>query len=318
MTNLQVDNLLVAKADKEVKMKIFKCTAFMALAVTLFCNTPKKDAPSAAFISVKFIKGDVKVFNGQGISKANLGQKLFTTDRIFTAEKSSAELVVQDKGVIKLGEKSSLQISILVNEEGSLNANLKMNSGSVLTAVQKLKSNDKVNMQTPTAVAGVRGTAFVTEVGSSSAAIFPYGLRDVMIEKPDTSVSVLTGKVAVKDKYGSEVVLGELNKVVAGHETRLSKNSILPLEETALNDMKKLLVVEGKDAFSTAFMVRELKTAMAKEAGSEQKIEENQALKSRKEVRIKREASGLEENLKEDDLKLKSNKTWYKQYYQYY
>lgn len=106
---------------------------------------------------ILFAKGTVLLNNK---TRLKMGDKIGDSDLVSTKAKSSCEIQViksQSPIVIRMKEDSEFSLSKDLNTS-TLNSIVR--SGKVLFNVEKLKSGDKMNVITPTSVAGVRGTRF--------------------------------------------------------------------------------------------------------------------------------------------------------------
>jgi hypothetical protein len=124
-------------------------------------------------------------------------------DHIKTGAKGFAEILVDDGSQIRLEEKSEITLSELSAESQtkSITASVYLWFGRMLSNISRFAhSQSRFEVQTPTVVAGVRGTDFAVEV----------------VDTKQTDVGVFDGEVAVagldrqkKPMRESEVVLGK-------------------------------------------------------------------------------------------------------------
>jgi len=153
-------------------------------------------------------------------------------DKIKTGKDGLAEILMDDGSMAKLEEESELTIRELSAsyEKKSISASLFLFFGRMLSNVAKFTSrSSRFDVETPTLVAGVRGTEFIVETTDSE----------------QTDVGVFDGKVAVAglDKEGKRIKESEvlLNR---GFETRVQKGKrpLVPfgLRKEMLAQRKKL------------------------------------------------------------------------------
>jgi FecR-like protein len=153
----------------------------------------------------------------------NAGFQLKENDKVITSPGSKASIEFIGRGTTQLGGGGSLVITTL---DDNNNINIKLNKGKMLCALRKLKRTESFNIKTPTAVAGVRGTSFVI---SSSA--------------KNTKISVLTGKMSVKNDKSKKAVIIDEKK-----ETQITAEAIAApviIRGVSLNDVKSLLDMDG-------------------------------------------------------------------------
>lgn len=110
-------------------------------------------------------------------------------DSIKTGATGKAKIVLSDGSVLTIGPLSMFYIKNVSEdrETGDRSANFELEEGAVRAKVAKLQGGSTFTIETPTAVAGVRGTDFVVEM------------------KPDTQesiVTVLEGQVEVGSRIG--------------------------------------------------------------------------------------------------------------------
>ena len=147
---------------------------------------------------INFMKGQVEVQKAQGITwaKAAVKMKLGSGDKISTEDGAEAEIVLEDGSVLKMKDKSLLLIQRMEKQRKpsvSVVNSFKVRTGKVLGCVRKMSSLDsKFLVETPTAVAGIRGTVF-----------------GIYVEGDSTELDVLKGEVGIRGEAGEEVMVGE-------------------------------------------------------------------------------------------------------------
>lgn len=189
---------------------------------------------------IVFLKGQVEVQRpGQASQPAALSLELSTGDRIISEAGSEIEIRLADGSMLKLKDKGLLEITDLKSQRQPQAAvvSLKLSWGKLLGCIKKLSSREsKFEVNTPTAVAGIRGTVFA-----------------VFAEGDSTELDVLSGRVAVRGDRGEEKMVGDKQyTVVAKGDTARS-----PLPMTA-----------AKIAFMTAWAGAALKLGSMGAAGA--------------------------------------------------
>ena len=93
---------------------------------------------------------------------------LFVNDRVVTGDRSIARMLLGGKAVVTVRERSSLTITEVPGK-----ATIALDSGKIAVAVarEKVRTGEEIEVRTPNAVAGVRGTVFVAEVSQATAAL---------------------------------------------------------------------------------------------------------------------------------------------------
>ena len=119
---------------------------------------------------VTTLKGQVTVSRSANTTALPLKFKdsIFERDRINTAEKSSVRVLMGGKAIVTVRE-----LSVLTITEDLGKTTINLDSGKIAVAVAKKRMNpgDRLEVQTPNAVAAVRGTVFVVEVKRQGAQV---------------------------------------------------------------------------------------------------------------------------------------------------
>lgn len=150
---------------------------------------------------------------------------------IRTYVESSAELKFENGTVLKIGENSVVGLSKILQDKanGISKSDVKVATGQVWGNVKKLvNKNSSFNFETPTAVAAIRGTILGIDVSNGK-----------------TTVDVVEGKVAVRNKGSNKTVMVETGRravVKKGEdniETMNTEASDPFVQDTALVDTVK-------------------------------------------------------------------------------
>ena len=112
------------------------------------------------------VKGDIKVDKGGKQTPAKVGMKVMPADTVIAGKDSRAKIVMKDKNVLNISPDSKITIEKYVSNEatGEKNVTLNVLYGKVRSTVNQKYDGDKnkFHVKTPSAVAGVRGTDFIT------------------------------------------------------------------------------------------------------------------------------------------------------------
>lgn len=117
------------------------------------------------------VKGDVKVSGSSGAAVvAKVGTKVNQGDQITTGLDSRAKIVMSDRNIINVSPNTKVVIEEYTNDSKSKNVKLGLLEGKIRTNVEQKYDNDKnkFEIRTPTAVAGVRGTQFITSYSEAT------------------------------------------------------------------------------------------------------------------------------------------------------
>jgi len=151
---------------------------------------------------ISFLKGRAEVQRSGSViwTPAVLKMILNAGDRVSTEDGAELEIRLDDGSVLKMKDKSLLVIERMEKQKKPLTTitRLQAMSGKILGCIRKLSSKEsKFEINTPTAVAGIRGTVFA-----------------VFVEGDSTAVDVVQGQVAVAGQVGREVLVSEKQSTV--------------------------------------------------------------------------------------------------------
>ena len=167
-------------------------------------------------------KGKVTLHRASKSIKFKVGDSIQNKDEIRTkAESFAAYKYIDDSCTIKVFSNSYVLIN--TSQSGNtLNKNLKVNSGNVYTQV-KPNSKGSVKITTPTTVASVKGTEFLTRVND------------------DGEVSYIVAKGTVNVVISDT---GESSDVNAGQTASVGSDLVLNVRETSQEDIESLEAAE--------------------------------------------------------------------------
>ncbi len=142
----------------------------LIFALCLFCHSAQANTVHGV---LRVVKGDVRVI--QGIDgkeiKAKIGQKVLPHDMVVAGKDSRAKIVMIDNNEINVAPETKVQIEKyeLKPQEEKKNVLIKLLYGKVRAKVnQKYDGENSFQVKTPSAVAGVRGTDFLTGYSPST------------------------------------------------------------------------------------------------------------------------------------------------------
>jgi hypothetical protein len=128
---------------------------------------------SAVIGEFAVVTGDVTVQRAGKVIKPQVKDKVETLDLVQTGKNSNARVVLSDDSAMALGPNSRLEMKQFTVQDGKTTGLFSVLAGLIQTNVVKaLGPGSKFEIQTPTAIAGVRGTAWLTlvELAFQSAA----------------------------------------------------------------------------------------------------------------------------------------------------
>ncbi len=143
-------------------MAILRCFSILMF---LFAFSPQANASSVHGV-FKVVKGKVLVKNKSGKqSVARIGMRVYPQDSIKTGKDSRAKIVMTDNNVINVSPETEVKLSKYEFDEKADKKDVLIDViyGKIRNKVsQKYEGKNKFQVKTPSAVAGVRGTDFLT------------------------------------------------------------------------------------------------------------------------------------------------------------
>lgn len=142
-------------------MKLSAPVKILLFFVSLFFCLTSYAADSGLFMVVK---GDIKVQKSDSqMQVAKVGLKVAVGDTIISAADSRAKIVMLDHNVINISPSTKMKIEKYTTGADK-NVELSLIEGKVRSNVEQEYDGEKTKylIKTPTAVAGVRGTQFIT------------------------------------------------------------------------------------------------------------------------------------------------------------
>lgn len=161
-----------------------------------------KQQPAPAIVIA--VSGEAGVVRANGDSETLItGSKLYSGDRVVTADGQSLRIQFADKSELQVQANTVIVLDKLSHHKdtGMVDTRIRLNSGSVKTWVEKLKPESNYEIKTPAAVTAVRGTAFrLSSTSQFSRTEVTEGTVGVSAGDIEKSVKSGYGIVAEKDK----------------------------------------------------------------------------------------------------------------------
>lgn len=178
--------------------------------------------------TVLIVRGEAELRHNEKVNKINIGTVISEGDQVETKDKAYIKIVMKDRNVLVVIAKTKIVIKKYSDIVDNKQVEMIVEFGSVRHALQQkyINKNEKYEVRTPTTVAGVRGTDFITEYNN------------------DTGESVLC---ALEGKVSLDVLkngIPEQNPVilVAGHFVKFKKTDTRPqVVETKKPWLEKVL-----------------------------------------------------------------------------
>ncbi|KYK20506.1 hypothetical protein AYK24_10125 [Thermoplasmatales archaeon SG8-52-4] len=155
--------------------------------------------------------GIVKVKHGGSWTIAENGMDLYESDSIRTEDNSSASIILFKSSVIRLDKNSEVTIKELIRDEETT-VTIQQDSGRTWNAVTKISGIDNYEVQTPTTIASVRGTAFVVIVQENGSSY--YGVSHGVLNVSGVSKGVIKGSIDVSGNESVFVFIDLINETL--------------------------------------------------------------------------------------------------------
>lgn len=213
-------------------MKKLAFLSAVALSVALtYCGSKSDQSAGPGVIRTLLSNssGDVRIERGSEALTAAPGLPLQASDVLVTGVDSTAELAIEGYGLVKVGAETRIQIQKISQDASSSSAEIKLERGNVASFVNRRSANQEYAVVTPTAIAGVRGTAFLVSVSKNADA-------------HRVQVSVLDGQVAVNLPGQEAVVLEKNSQIAIDGFQAITRSMVRPLSRESLEEIKKLAV----------------------------------------------------------------------------
>lgn len=204
--------------------------------VLAFSCAPKK---LVEFGFISFYYGDVIVELDGKKTKPKLKMILHSGDEIETGKNARVDIQLPNFGIIRVNQNSELELEkVITDVNQAITAGL--DKGQILCKLKKVKKGDEFKVETPTAVAGIRGTTFLVESDEenkkSEIAVTEGSVEVVNKKDPEKKKTVKqneTAEVSTKDK---------VMKVVKGIDTKKLKELKVLKNVKTFKDIKSVKV----------------------------------------------------------------------------
>lgn len=156
---------------------------------------------SAANGTFIIVKNEVSIQKKSGATEvAKVGSTISVGDTVVSGADSRAKIAMQDRNIITILPNTRLVIEEYKSSDKDRNVKLSLLEGKVRNDVKEKYDNEKNKFQirTPTAVAGVRGTKFITTFATSTQTTEVITLKgEVVVTKYDLNKTTDLGTVTV-------------------------------------------------------------------------------------------------------------------------
>ncbi|OGL03384.1 MAG: hypothetical protein A3E31_03085 [Candidatus Rokubacteria bacterium RIFCSPHIGHO2_12_FULL_73_22] len=219
------------------------------LALALACPPPAPAQLTKAGV-VTTLQGTATVVRATTKESLPLRFKdaVFVHDRITTGDASVARILLGGKAIVTVRERSVLT---LTEAPGASTLNVSIGRVALAVVKERMKPGESIDIRTPNAVAGIRGTVVITEVDQTTAQAGP--IRGAAFT---TTFTVLQGVVRVtqydpgqRRTFGAVITLGPAQRTLITGATAPRPAQTLPPDVLrGLSDDYRLRVKEAPTA----------------------------------------------------------------------
>ncbi|PKL17331.1 MAG: hypothetical protein CVV49_11645 [Spirochaetae bacterium HGW-Spirochaetae-5] len=213
-------------------------------------------------VFIAFYQGSVTIQkNGSLPVQVQVKDQINNDDIIRTGEKSCLVVQSTDGIIIRFEQNTEAQILSLKNKTKKI---INLSNGKILSSVSKLKKGEEFSIMTPSTVASVRGTEFLTAFNGR-----------------DSIVAVGNGKVSVKRLTGSKdekSVETGFTAIAPGKNSNLNLRKISIVETLELSKFKKTPMVERIEKKTPEELKEIFKETMQCDEQINEEIKENLGL----------------------------------------
>lgn len=143
-------------------------TFVFALAMASTSHDAQASADKLAIGMIKSVTGDAFIIRGDNNIAAKIGTELYQSDMIKTGDNGSVGISFKDNSIMSAGPSSILSLEQFAFDsasmEGHFLADVKAGTLSVVSGDMVKHRPGSMEIKTPTAILGVRGTEFVVKV----------------------------------------------------------------------------------------------------------------------------------------------------------
>ncbi len=205
-----------------MKKSLIFLIIIIIIAVATYVLFLKPDKPIAilnveqGFVQVKTNNDWVQAQNGMEIKKNTL---------IKTSVNSKASVIFFNNNIIRLDENTEISVNEMISKSTSDKISIYQNSGQTWTKIIKLSGVETdYEIQTPTTIASVRGTAFTTQTlqDGSSKLLVSKGNVKLSSYRIENEKLVIIGTRDIKESEKINVTKSKLDELIVERKTEVS------------------------------------------------------------------------------------------------
>lgn len=193
--------------------------------------------------------GDVYVKHSGGtwmIAENNMD--LLQSDSIKTGENSSASIILFKSSILRLDSNTEVTIQEIIQEDET-NVNIYQKEGRTWNSIRKISGIDDYEVQTPTTIASIRGTAFVVIVWENGSTY--YGVNHGILNVSSITNNVIQDSIDVSGNESVFIFIDMIKEKIKIKPFEIDEWVIENLikDELFVNDLKAELYLKLEDYF---------------------------------------------------------------------
>lgn len=211
----------------------------LGVVIPMIPSSRKTTAPVTATVStteekatavLTFTKGDVQIQKNQGWATAKSDDYLYQSDGIKTGANSQATILFGSGSIVRVDQNSLIALTDYRQEGDNWIIRINQIFGRTWNRVQKLIGASVYEVNTPTAVATVRGTIFAIDADASqSAVIVDEGTVGAKLVDPKNPERKIVQEIKIERQQMLEVNRQKIEEVrIAIAENRPPVVAIVP------------------------------------------------------------------------------------------
>jgi ferric-dicitrate binding protein FerR (iron transport regulator) len=128
--------------------------------------------------------GAVQVRHAYGTwTSADNGMLLYQNDAIKTGDNTSASIILFESSILRLDSNTEVTLKEVLQQAEATSVKIQQDGGRTWNTISKISGIDTYEVQTPVAVASVRGTSFCVQVQANGKTIVGVGTGVVNVSR---------------------------------------------------------------------------------------------------------------------------------------
>ena len=160
----------IRKKMQKTNMCIKTFTIMLLVLLFAFNLFAEENKTLTAKIDYIIGKGNVKIIKPAGKKlNAKNNMTIYSGDKIKTDEKTTVQISLDNNTKVRIAKNTEFELK---GKAGKKETIFSLTIGKIWASFKKLKKDHKYSVETPTAVAGVRGTIFVVQHNENNTTLF--------------------------------------------------------------------------------------------------------------------------------------------------